>query len=215
MEAVALHAAITTHADPVIPTVMVDQPHVIAPEQAARRAGLDAAMCRVRSRRGSVSQIESVLEWWPAFASSSLAHARRRSARRARAAIAAGRARAALPALTAAQRTERDRVAKCKLEEEVAARAALLRRRAIEKTRLCAETRARKAPAVAVRLVAQEAACQPSAAGSSAEGRASASGGDAEGISPRSDSEVLGKRSERPEVGARDARATAYARHIL
>ena len=168
-----------------------------------------------RQRVSDREQIESVLEWWPAFASSSLAHARRRSARRARAAIAAGRARAALPALTAAQRTERNQAAKCKLEEEVAARAALLRRRAIEKTRLRTETHARKVPAVAVRLVAQEAARRPSAASSGAEGRASASGGGAEGISPRSGSEVLGKRSERPEVGARDARATAYARHIL
>ena len=144
---------------------MVGQPHVIAPERAARRAELNAAMCCVRSRRGSVSQIESVLAWWPAFASSSLAHARKRSARRARAAVAASRVKAALPALTTAQRAERDRAAKCRLEEEMAAHAALLRRRAIAKARLCADTHARKAPTVAARLVAQEAARQSGAAG--------------------------------------------------
>ena len=97
----------------------------------------------------------------------------------------------------------------------MAARAALLRRRAIAKARLCADARARKAPTVAAQLVAQEAARQPGAAGPGAEGSASASGGGAEVTSAQPGGVILGKRPERPEEGARDARATAYARYIL
>ena len=85
----------------------------------------------------------------------------------------------------------------------------------LKKSYFARKASARKAPAVAERLVAQEATRRPSAAGSSAEGHASAGSGGAEVISPWLDSEMLGKRSERPEESARDARATAYARHIL
>ena len=219
VEAVALHAAVTMDTDPVVPAIMIEQPLALAPERTARRAALDSAMQAVRERRARVARAESALQWWPAFAAGSLAHARKRAACSARAAVVSKRAKAASPKLTAAQRAERDRAAKRKWEEELLARSVVRRRRAAERMRERADRRAWATPTVPVRHAVREAAQRQALAGTftSVQQQHIVGAHDAGGTSAAHGSlgcTALGKRKVRPEEEARDARASCYARHI-
>ena len=175
----------------------------------------------VRLRRKDAARTESALQWWPTFAASSLAHARKRAAQSVRAAAASKKAKVASPALTAAQRAERDQTAKRKWEEEAHARAVVQRRRATERMQARADLRARAAPAVPVQHVLHEAARRQAPEGVSG-GTPPQQRGERmeEGNGACPACEDLGhaasnKRTARPEEEARDARATQYARHIL
>ena len=221
VEAVALQAAVAATTDPTVPAVLIAQPQSLAPVHTARRAALDSAMHAVRRRRKDAARTESALQWWPAFAASSLAHSRKRMAQSVRAAAASKKAKAASPALTAAQRAERDQTAKRKWEEEAHARAVVQRRRAMERMQARADHRARAAPAVPVRHVMHEAAQPRAPAGASGgtplqrRGERTEEGNRACPTRGDLGHATSGKRTVHPEEEARDARATQYARHIL
>ena len=170
----------------------------------------------VRTHRRVAASTADAAQWWPRFTAASMATARKRTAQRVKAAAAVARVTVARSAPTPAQRAEREQTARRRLEEEIEARAVLLRHRARQRTAEREADRARRQPSAPVQAAMHEATRRDG--GLSAAPLVGVGRDDAGAVADAGAVRALGGAmrgcGKRPADGVRDERAPVRARLI-